>query len=115
MDLSKFFTDPQIHIITLLKEGLKEDNTKQVRDLEDQVVRLRTTVEQLVDVCEAEDVFIVSCQSCKGLGSMGDTFTCEGCDMKLCYRCNDLVGHIGTEQDGAERCLECHLLHETLI
>ena len=105
---SNFFSDVQL----LILGKLRQDHADEVARLQAEVKRLGTTVEDLVHLCELDDVAICYCQSCKRLGSEQESYRCEGCLMTLCEACNDHAGHIGVDGDGVERCLECSLLTE---
>lgn len=108
MDKSGFFTDVQLVVIS----HLKAMHTAEVKRLEAEIQRLGTTVDDLVNLCELDDVAICCCQSCKRFSSECDAYRCEGCSLSLCEGCNthgDGV-HIGVDGDGIARCLECSLL-----
>jgi len=101
-----FFSDVQLVIIG----QLRQDHADEVARLRDEVKRLGTTIDDLVHICELNDVAICRCQSCKRLGSEQETYNCEGCAMTLCEACNAHAGHIGIDGDNVERCLECSIM-----
>lgn len=105
---SNFFSDVQL----LILGKLRQDHADEVARLQAEVKRLGTAIEDLVHLCELDDVAICCCQSCKRLGSENDTYRCETCLVSFCEACNQQAGQIGVDGDGVERCLECSLLAE---
>jgi len=103
---SNFFSDVQLLILGQLQEA----HADEVARLQAEVERRGTTIEDLVHLCELDDVAICLCQSCKRLGSGQESYCCEGCTMTLCEGCNDHTGHIGIDGDDVERCLECSIM-----
>lgn len=108
MDLSKLFSDVQLEILHRLNEAHDAD----LEALRVEARRLRTAVEDLVHICEIDDVEVRCCQSCRRLGSAQDAYRCKDCLVAMCEACNGRAGLIGVDGDGAERCLECSLLVE---
>ena len=82
---------------------LNEAHDADLEALRVEVRRMRTAFEDLVNLCELDDVEIRCCQSCRRLGSAQDAYRCEDCLVAMCEACNDRAGLIGVDGDGASR------------